>query len=451
MSDIFTLDDEGQRQTAIEAQTNALNVSEANPGFFHGVTRAIGMGVMRGGAEAADVVQTLGRFFDEPGIDQQPVDELAAEIHHDSVDYWTPGPGEVGTAGQVLGGLSEIVLPLMATGGNPTGLIATETNKTGKRLVDEGVDATTAGTVAATQGVATYAGFKLPFLGKTLASRIGSGVGGNLLVNAGAAEVQHLTLEAAGESEAAKQFDPLDMQARLLDVLTGAVFGGIAHLQMRASDRAAVLTANNAKHFQSDTAPGRPLDIESEIAHQKAMEQATDQLMRGEPVTPPRELTEARFEPIERSPVEVEHDVPTSKQLETRAAAESKAYRALDPEPVAKGEESAPKKAPSENAPEGVKAAPSGEATTRGVPDAPEGSAHEPIESSSMPPGHEVLAARQAIEVNDVPVADVDADGNHVQLSGRELMTRAAEEVTLAKASAKAFDAAVTCFLRGGA
>lgn len=309
MSDIFALDLDGQSALKREAALNPLDLSQADPGWFGGITKSTGMGTMRGGAEAADAMQTFGRFFDPPGADREAADELAADIHHTSVDYWTPGPAETGKVGQVLGGLSEIVLPLMVGGGNPSLLIGTETNKVGKQLVDQGVDADAATEVAMMQGAATAIGFKLPFLGSTLTRRIASGAGGNLLVNAGASGLQQQVLQAAGEEEAALQFDPGNLEARAIDVLTGIAFGGLAHLQMRPSDRAAVAAANNAKHFQHDTAPGAPLDVNSSVAHQKAMDQATEQLLRGEPVTPPVELADATFVRV-RKPEPIAIDDP---------------------------------------------------------------------------------------------------------------------------------------------
>jgi hypothetical protein len=284
VSDIFALDLEGQNALKAEAAMNPVELSQADPSFWKGVTKGIGMGVMRGGAETADAMQSFGRLFDAPGTDQDATDELAADIHHSSVDYWTPAPAEVGKAGQVLGGLGEITLPLMAGGGNPALLVGTETNKVGKQLVDQGVDASTATEVAVLQGAATAVGFRLPFLGKTLTSRVLSGAGGNLALNAGTTAAQQQLLKQAGEEKVAEQFDPLNLEARAIDVLTGVAFGSLAHLQLRPSDRAAVATANNAKHFQHDTAPGVPADVAASVAHQDAMELATDQLVRGETV-----------------------------------------------------------------------------------------------------------------------------------------------------------------------
>lgn len=321
---VFDLDVRGQQQLDEQARQNPATIDSLDAGFFAHPLKGIGMGVMRGGAEAADMLQTLGRLYDEPSMTEdhrQALDEFAAGVHHSTVDYWTPNAGEVGTAGRVLGGLSEMALPLAAAGGNPALLIGTTVNKTGKNLVDQGVDARTAAAAGSVEGLATAAGFKIPFLGKTLASRLTSGAIGNLAVNAGATTAEHRLLLGAGYDELAKQYDPLDLQSRAIDVLSGLAFGGLAHVSMLPSDVAAVATAANAKHFQHDTAPGRPADISASVAHQDAMEQAIQQLMTGEPVTVPASITTAQFVRRERAPApELPQDL---KDLDAARATEA--------------------------------------------------------------------------------------------------------------------------------
>ncbi|KAK6697360.1 hypothetical protein SNK04_014112 [Fusarium graminearum] len=87
--------------------------------------------------------------------------------------------------------------------------------------------------------------------------------------------------------QAGQGIQPLNFEARAVDVLTGAVFGGIAHLQAgpraTSADRDAVLTVSNAKHMQVDTAPGLPRDEASSAAHQNALASAMRSVLRGEP------------------------------------------------------------------------------------------------------------------------------------------------------------------------
>jgi len=315
MSDIFDLDTSGQRTLADEAASNLLQPGQDHPSFWHGVPQAIGMGVMRGGVRAAQAVGMAGGGLLSqlesdgagapglaPGTLTDPYFSALDKFISSAIDYWTPGANEVGTAGRVLGGLSEMTLPLMAGGGNPSLLIGSAAMGTGHDLVQQGVDANTATGVAVTQAAATAIGFRIPFLGSNLITRMASGAAGNLAVNAGSAEISHAILQAAGYDAQAKSFDPLDVEARIVDILSGAVFGTVAHLGT-PSMRDAVATAANAKHFQYDTAPGEPADITASVAHQKAMEAAVRDTLAGKPVDlSGTGIDQANFNPRDRLP-----------------------------------------------------------------------------------------------------------------------------------------------------
>lgn len=320
MSDVFELDTDGRTSMDQFARANPIRPEEVNAGAFQGMIQGTGEGLMRGGARTAQFVGLAAAAplvlyedaTDQEGRFTDPYFHALDEYTTSAVDYWTPGPAEVGKVGQILGGLAEIALPLMAGGGNPALLIGAQTTGPAIDLVREGVDADTAASVGLIQGAATAAGFRIPMLGRTLTQRLAAGVAGNLAVNVPAAAAQRAVLEATGEPEAAQRFNPLDLEARALDVLTGLAFGGIAHGQLRTADREAIAAANNAKHFQSDTAPGTPRDVASSVAHQLAMEQATEQLLNGEPVSVPPEIATAEFEP--RPPRD-----PPEKELERLA------------------------------------------------------------------------------------------------------------------------------------
>ncbi|MFO1465874.1 MAG: hypothetical protein U1F35_05450 [Steroidobacteraceae bacterium] len=234
-----------------------------------------------------------GRFLDDW---YRSVDETAGS----AMDFWTPNANETGAAGRVLGGFAEMVLPLAATGGNPSLLLAQTQTNAAVDLVNQGVDAQTANQVALLQGAATAVGFRLPFLGKSLLPRVLTGAGGNLAVNTTAAFLTEQKLKSEGYDAQAQQFDPANLESRFVDVLSGAAFGALAHLGSPREPKQvkdAALTADNAKHFQQDTAPGEPQDLESFVAHQDAMESATRALLTGEPVVAPAAVTEGNFAP----------------------------------------------------------------------------------------------------------------------------------------------------------
>lgn len=309
MTDIFALDPEGQAELDRTARTNSVGfeaLNQATP--FEGTMLGIGDGLMRGGARVAQAAglavaapfAVYERATGQEGRFTDSIFRVTDEYATRAVDYWTPSAAEVGKAGQILGGLAEIAAPLMLAGGNPSLLIATQTAGPAVDLVRQGVDATAAGAVGALQGASTAVGFRLPILGSALASRLATGAAGNLALGTSTLAAQRAVLEASGTPEAtqaAQGYDPASAESAALDVLTGLVFGGLTHVHVTTAQREAVLTALNAKHFQSDTAPGQPGDVASFVAHQRAMEQATEQLVRGEPVTPSAAITEASFQP----------------------------------------------------------------------------------------------------------------------------------------------------------
>lgn len=320
---VFDLDTKGQDALAEQARLNPIAASEAPSSAFSGLGKGIGSGVMRGGARvgqflgmAAGGLLANAEFgsSEQVPLDTAVLHEAAPDAldpyfrqvddyANNAVDHWTPSHAEVGKAGQVLGGFSEIVLPLMAGAGNPALLVGSQEMGQATDLSRMGVDPETAVAGGVVQGAATAAGFRLPFLGSTLATRLASGAAGNLAVNTWATATTRAWLDSAGHKELAAQYDPTDLEARSIDVLSGIAFGAIEHAQaprMKPSDVEAVAAANNAKHFQRDTAPGTPADTAAAAAHQDALETAINQTLRGDPVSVPVEVTEAGFHPRER-------------------------------------------------------------------------------------------------------------------------------------------------------
>lgn len=214
-------------------------------------------------------------------------------VFQNAVDYWTPRPGEVGTAGQITGQLVGGALQAVVS---PALLVGTATASPGLELVRDGVDSTTAGEVAAVQGATMAAGVALPFLGNTLVSRVLSGVAGNVAQGAAGDAASRAVLKAADYGQQAERFDPFNTQGRVLDAALGAAFGALAHVRapraagvpepvkLTPTEQAALLVANQVHHLES-AGPGRPVTDVDTVAHTEAMRQAIDQTLRGEPVT----------------------------------------------------------------------------------------------------------------------------------------------------------------------
>lgn len=307
---VFDLDQKGQQALAEEARLNPLDASQIEASAFTGTGKGVGMGLMKGGARVGQFVGmagavvpmaidkiTEGDNFSGKSLTDSYFEGLDKTVHN-ATDYWTPRPTEVGKVGQVLGGLSEIVLPLMAGGGNPTLLIGSQEMGTATDLVRQGVDADTAAKAGLLQGGATAIGFRLPAaFGNNLAQRLATGAGVNLAIGLPQRGATSMLLDDAGHKDLAKAYGNTPESAAL-DVLTGLVFGGLAHVSARnlkPSEVDAVLTANNARHFQQDTAPGIPADPGASALHQSALETAIDQLVKGERVNVADSIHNADF------------------------------------------------------------------------------------------------------------------------------------------------------------
>ena len=310
MSIVFDLDPKGRRALEEEARLNPLHFSQVEASTFMGVPKGIGMSFMKGGAGLAQfaglggavVPMAIDKIAGGDNLTGKTLTERYFEAFDstvsNAVDYWTPSASEVGVVGRILGGLAELVLPLMAGGGKPIPLIGSQQMGISADLVRKNVDADTAAKAGLLQGGATAIGFRLPAaFGSTLAQRLATGAGVNAAIGLPQRSATSALLEEAGHADLAKAYGN-SPEAVTLDVLTGLVFGGIAHAaatRLKPSDVDTVLAANNAKHFQHDTAPGTPADAKSSAAHQAAMETAVAQLLRGEKVNVADSIHEAEF------------------------------------------------------------------------------------------------------------------------------------------------------------
>lgn len=278
-------------------------LANPSPGPVLGAWHQAGLGVMRGGAMAADAVRMAAAVPVVAFGDDETQDayfEATDEVIKSAVDRWTPDPATTTLAGRVMGGLAEAALPLMAAGGNPALLMASNQTRTSRSLVDQGVDASTARDVGMVDALTIGAGFMIPAVGRTLASKLAFGAVSNPLLNAAGIAVQAGALNEAGAPQAAAQYDPWDLESRAVDAALGAAFGGMAHAMGapggappmgRGFDDAGrvfresvdeILTYRGAQRYES-RALGAPT-IAARNAHDRAMRTAMEQAIRGEPV-----------------------------------------------------------------------------------------------------------------------------------------------------------------------
>lgn len=440
----FELAQPGSANQYANAFGDAKPLEQVSPSVGEGLGRGITSGLMKGGAAAARAVSlavgVLPALQDKITGGTELSDiyfERHDRIFNRAVEYWTPRPDEVGAAGRILGGLAEMALPLMAGGGNPTLLLGSTGLGGAEDLLRQGVDPTTARAVGTVQAAALGVGFKIPFLGRNLMERVAFGAGSNVAIGAGAAAVSAGTLSKEGFTKQAAQFDPFDVEARAVDVLMGLVFGGIAHVAspkgrqatkiapdsplaaaldaLPDSQRDALLAANNARHADVETLPGRPRTLDAQNEHADALAQAMDELDAGRPVS--ARVDAAGFEAA-----------PTSAPFRaavTQVADDARGGPLREPE--------APRAPPPEpNLVEVPTAAKSDEPAT---PDAAK---------PEVPP--EITAAAEAVRANpDLPIPLDDG----TVMRAADAFAKADEVVAQAQVESKAFDAAVSCILRG--
>ena len=272
----------------------------ADQGAFSNFGSGVGNYFMRGMAETARNVSMAGAVVpiiaDKLiGSDNQGTSltdryfQAHDEVFQNAVDYWTPKAGTVGKAGEITGQLAAGLVKFIAS---PALAVADAQLSTSTELTRAGVDTGAALIAGDLAGLSTVAGVAAPFVGRTLAAKMASGVAGNIVPNTLQSAATAGVLTAAGAPEQANGFDWADPTARALDVLMGAAFGGAAHYMTKMGERKftltddqknALLVANQARHLER--AADLTATTAESTAHVAAMRQSVDQLLRGEPVT----------------------------------------------------------------------------------------------------------------------------------------------------------------------
>lgn len=263
MSDVFSLAPEGQAWTDDKTAANPARPEDYEPTFFQGPIAAPVRGVAEGTlglaqsavgfskrlisdpAFTADVAPTVNifrvMFPDADKTLNDTYDTIGKQLQ-DARGYVKPDAGSQGTAAEVLYGLGQFVPAIGATiVGGPTVGAATAFSSTYEQSYQDfkgkGVDESTARNLATQQSLFNAAGMALPAaVGRTLATRIASGVA----INTGFGGLNRYsvgdTLEEKGYTEMAKQYRVFDGQAMLVDAVLGGAFGGAHHLAARNAD-----------------------------------------------------------------------------------------------------------------------------------------------------------------------------------------------------------------------
>lgn len=311
-----------QRSNYLRAQ--AAPSLTADPGIWGGFARGAGEFTMKGLAEvgrSVDLLGSVGPIISDKLTGGNTTEDYFREhdeVFNRAVDYWTPGPGEVGAAGQVVGSL---VSGLATLAVSPALAVGTAQLSSAEDLVRKGVDAGKAQAVGLVNAAGLGLGIYAPILGNTMAQRvILGGAGFNLLQGVATRGINQQILAGTG---AAKDYNPWDAQGLVIDGLMGAAFGGLRGAQVSAmtrrwdrldgeqrqamfsklpdadkeillrrdmaealtpSQKDAILTVNQQRHIEDTTAPGTPVTPVDLTAHVEAMKSAVRSLLAGDAV-----------------------------------------------------------------------------------------------------------------------------------------------------------------------
>lgn len=294
------------RDESMESVSRLAPVKTPEASAFDGFIKGSAMYAMRGFAQTARAVDMAGAAipvaYDKLVGGTEASDKYFQEhegAFDSAIDYWTPKAGEVGTAGEVVGGLISTLPTVMLS---PALAIAGTELGTAEDLSKRGVSAEKAIGAGVLEGATLATGIWMPILGRNLWQRaILGGVGFNTAQGVVSRAGQSLILEGTPAADDFKAFDPKSMT---LDALMGAAFGTLAHVNPEAraqsakawerisawaeklnpSDVDALLVLRQAQHLNDDSTPGKPLSTKDVDAHVERLKSAINDLAEGRDV-----------------------------------------------------------------------------------------------------------------------------------------------------------------------
>jgi len=294
------------RRETLDRLSTMPGVETPDSSPWDGFVRGSAMYTMRGFATTARAIDLVGAVA--PIVQDTFTDGTEAqdryfkehdEVFGNAVDYWTPKPGEVGVAGQVVGTLAS-TLPTVLTA--PELALLSAQLGSGEELVKRGVSAEKAQLVGGVEAASLGLGIWMPILGQNLWQRaLLGGAGYNLAQGLAVRSAEQQILK---ETPASEDYHAFDGSAITLDALLGLAFGSYAHISpaqrahgaaawkkietwtkgWRVSDIDAVATLRQAEHMNVDSVPGKVVGPEDVIAHVDRLKTAIEQLARNEPV-----------------------------------------------------------------------------------------------------------------------------------------------------------------------
>lgn len=277
-------------------ETGAVNTAEALGGSVLGLA-----------GTAADILHAKDL--------QKQIEEQALDLNTQA-SRWRetlqPNPNDLGFAGKVVGGFTQAV-PSILLGGVP-GIGLTSAFTSEQSLWESGVDQSDATLIGTGVGLTQSLAAAVPFFGKSLLGKLGSGAITNTAFGAGSDEAQKLALDHLGYDDLAKEF-AVKPESLASDFLTGLLFGAQSHYFGGARERDALNTLKQDNNLREKASQGRPADPVSETLHAEAMNKSIDDLIADRPVDVPRETGDARFTPDPKQEARTEDAVHAAEAV----------------------------------------------------------------------------------------------------------------------------------------
>ena len=197
-----------------------------------------------------------------------------------------PDPKTNGIAIQVLHSLASIGGQAATMGAAATG-VASGIGEAAT-MVQQGKDSGTALKVGAIRGATNAVGVKIPAaVGSNLAQRVASGAAGNVAIGA----ASDAAINTVDSTIGARFDDPTN---RTIDLVLGAAFGGLAHVQAKANVKTdginteqsdAALVANNSRKVNNTSEPERLYKAIDDLTIPKENNNAERTIDNTEPVS----------------------------------------------------------------------------------------------------------------------------------------------------------------------
>lgn len=230
---------------------------------------------------------------------------VESNVHY--AEQLTPDPLAVGLAGQITHQFAKVAteavagslarVPGLPLAGPTMTVFGAESVPEAGRLVREGVDPAYAALGGDLAGLAMAGGMLMPLtmpvakgFGPALVQRLGYGAMSNVAVGSLYRGSMGELMTQAGREDLAAQYHAFDKTPLMIDLVMGLAFGGVGHMMapkplmpLTKAELDAVMLLNESLKAQ-DSAPGIPVTKADMGIHMKALNQAIDQLSRGQPV-----------------------------------------------------------------------------------------------------------------------------------------------------------------------